>query len=373
VDLFRPDAAECRVREALVAIAQGRPVVVVDDADRENEGDLIFAASRATPALVAFTVRHTSGFVCVALPGEECDRLALPPMRRQNDDPFRTGYRVTVDLRGTGTGISAASRAATIAALGSPHSTADDFLRPGHVVPLMAQPGGVLQRRGHTEAAVDLTRLAGLPAAGALCEIVSQDRPGEMARGHELERFAKEHDLVLLSVADLVRYRRRTEPQVRRVVTTSLPTEHGPFQAVGYAGLHDGAEHMALVAGEIDQQSSAEKVPVHVHRECLSGDVLRSTGCDCGRALDEAMARFASDGRGVVVYLRPASDVRACGLFEAPGHSEVDLSAEAAAEWILADLGVHRLPAPVEPEPARLDEWAAARRRRSASGRRIAG
>jgi 3,4-dihydroxy 2-butanone 4-phosphate synthase / GTP cyclohydrolase II len=247
VDLIRLDSAGQRVRAALAAIADGRPVVVVDDVDRENEGDLIFAASLATPKLVAFTVRHTSGFVCVALPGEDCDRLALPPMHTEAGDRFHTAYRVTVDLRGTGTGISAASRAATIAALASPRSKAADFLRPGHVVPLMAQPGGVLRRAGHTEAAVDLVRMAGLPPAGALCEIVSEDQPGEMARGAELERFAKEHDLVLLSIADLIQYRRRHEPQVRRVVTTSLPTSHGPFQAFGYAGVHDGAEHMALV------------------------------------------------------------------------------------------------------------------------------
>jgi 3,4-dihydroxy 2-butanone 4-phosphate synthase/GTP cyclohydrolase II len=373
VDLFRTDPAEQRVRQALDAIAQGSAIVVVDDADRENEGDLIFAACRATAALVSFTVRYTSGFVCVALPGEECDRLALPPMHHHNGDPFRTAYRVTVDRYGTGTGISAASRAATIAALGSPHSTAQDFQRPGHVVPLRAQPGGVLQRAGHTEAAVDLTRLAGLPAAGALCEIVSQDRPGEMARGAELERFAKEHDLVLLSVADLIHYRRRTEPQVRRVVTTSLPTAHGPFHAIGYAGLYDGAEHLALVAGEIDP-SSTEAVPVHVHRECLSGDVLRSTACDCGRALDEAMGRFAISGRGVVVYLRPAAGAQACGLFEGRSPIGRDQSIEnVAAEWILADLGVRRLAVPVEPEPARLDTLVAARRRQSMPPRRIAG
>jgi len=370
VDLFYPDHAEQRVREALAAVATGKPVVVVDDADRENEGDLIFAASRATPQLVAFTVRHTSGFLCVALPGDSCDRLDLPPMHHRGEDRFHTAYRVTVDLWGTGTGISAAARAGTIAALSSPYTVATDFVRPGHVVPLLAQPGGVLDRPGHTEAAVDLARLAGLPAAGALCEIVSQERPGEMARGAELHRFAKEHDLVLISVADLIRYRRQTEPQVRRAVTTSLPTEHGPFQAVGYAGLTDGAQHMALVAGPIDGNST-EDVPVHVHTECLTGDVLRSTLCGCRRALDEAMARFAAEGRGVVVYLRPTGGARACNLLDATGdNADTDT---AAAAWILADLGVRPLTTSTGPEPARLGEWMAARRRLSSTPRRIAG
>ena len=355
MDLFRPGSAEQRVRAALAEIAAGRPVVVVDDADRENEGDLIFAAACATPELVAFMVRHTSGFVCVALRGDECERLALAPMHHRDGDRFHTAFRVPVDLQGTGTGISASARARTIAALASPSSSAGDFVRPGHVVPLRARPGGVLERPGHTEAAVDLARLAGLSAAGALCEIVSEDQPGEMARGAELERFAKEHELVLISVADLIRFRRITEPQVRRVVETSLPTEHGLFRAVGYASLHDASEHVALVAGGSDD--SPGTVPVHVHTECLTGDVLRSTGCDCRRALDEAMARFSAEGRGVVVYLRPAGPARACDRNrDAPG-------AAASADWILADLGVRALPGVVEPEPAHSDEWAAPTRR----------
>lgn len=366
MDHFPPHPGDDRVRQALEAVASGRPVVVVDDADRENEGDLIFAASCATSALVAFTVRHTSGFVCVALPGDACDRLGLSPMHHTNADRYRTAYQVTVDLVGTGTGISAASRAATIAALAAPGSAAGDFTRPGHVVPLRARPGGVLSRPGHTEAAVDLARLAGLPAAGALCEIVSQDHPGEMSRGAELERFAKEHDLVLISVGDLIRYRRRTEPQVRRVVETALPTEHGLFRAVGYAGTTDGAEHVALLAGPVD-----DTVPVHVHSECLSADVLRATGCACRRELDAAMAEFAAAGRGIVVYLRPAGTARACGLFApaVPTHAD-----RAVAEWVLADLGARAWPTSGEPgpAPARLDTWAA-RRRREAAPVRIAG
>jgi len=340
VNLHIPDVVGHRVLEAVAAIAAGRPVVVVDDADREDEGDLIFAAACATPALVAFTVRHTSGFLCVALPGNECDRLALPPMHHRDGDRFGTAYRVTVDLRGTGTGISATARAGTIAALASPGSVAEDFVRPGHVVPLMARPGGVLGRRGHTEAAVDLARLAGLPAAGALSEIVSRERPGEMARGAELERFATEHDLVLLPIADLVAHRRRTEPQVRRAATTGLPTEHGSFVAVGYEGLLDGAEHLALVAGTVDD---GRPVPVHLHTECLLGDVLRSTACTCRRSLDEAMTSFAAHGRGVVVYLRRPGRTRTCGTLDpcdAAGLTGV-------AEWILTDLGVKAVPVPV--------------------------
>ncbi len=368
MDLFQPHPGDERVRQALAAVASGRAVVVVDDADRENEGDLIFAASCATPALVAFTVRHTSGFVCVALPGDACERLELSPMHHTNADRYRTAYQVTVDLIGIGTGISATSRAATIAALAAPGSAAGDFARPGHVVPLRARPHGVLSRPGHTEAAVDLARLAGLPAAGALCEIVSQDHPGEMARGAELERFAREHDLVLISVDDLIRYRRRTEPQVRRVVETALPSEHGLFRAVGYASTADGAEHVALLAGPVD-----DTVPVHVHTECLSGDVLRATGCACRRELDTAMAAFAAAGRGVVVYLRPAGGARACGLFAPAVPTDAD---RVAAEWVLADLGARvwpvTTPVPAAPLPARLDTWAA-RRGRDATPVRIAG
>jgi 3,4-dihydroxy 2-butanone 4-phosphate synthase/GTP cyclohydrolase II len=321
------------VHAAVAAIAAGRPVVVADDPSRENEGDLIFAAAHATPKLVAFTVRHTSGFVCVALPGEDCDRLALPPMHHRDDDPFGTAYRVTVDLRGTGTGISATDRARTIVALASPGSTPHDFTRPGHVVPLLARDGGVLSRPGHTEAAVDLARLAGLPAAGALCEIVSQDRPGHMARGAELARFAAEHDLVHLSIADLVAFRQRTETQVRRAAATSLPTSYGRFEAIGYEGRYDSAQHIALLAGPI-----GDNVPVYVHTECLTGDVMRSAACRCGRDLDDAMKRFAAQGRGVIVYLRPPGLPRACALF---GDTT---GTDGIAQWILDDLGVQPAP-----------------------------
>lgn len=339
MDLFRTDPAESRVRAAIAAIAAGQPVVVVDDAERENEGDLVFAAALATPELVAFTVRHASGFLCVALPDEDCARLGLTSMYHSNDDRFGTAYQVTVDLIGTGTGISARSRAATIAALAAPDTVADRFTRPGHVVPLKARAGGVLARPGHTEAAVDLARLSGLPAAGALCEIVSVDRPGEMARGPELERFAATHGLVLITVDELIRHRRRTEQQVRRVAVTSLPTEHGSFTAVGYVHAVDGSEHVALVAGPLDAVPG-RAVPVHVHSECLSGDVFAAVSCRCHRRLDEAMTRFATAGRGVIVYLRQEGIARACGL-SPDGPTANTAAAVSTVAWILTDLGVH--------------------------------
>lgn len=325
--------AAARVARAVAAIGAGRPVVVADDADREDEGDLVFAATHATAGLLAFTVRHTSGFVCVALPDDECDRLALPPMAARGGDRFGTAYRVTVDARGTGTGISATDRARTVALLGSPAAAAEDFVRPGHVVPLAARPGGVLERPGHTEAAVDLARLAGLPPAGALCEIVSTERPGAMARGAELHRFAAEHDLVHLTIADLAAVLGERPRPVRRAATTTLPTTHGTFRAIGYA---DGAaEHLVLVAGR-----PAPGVAVHVHTECLAGDVLRSTGCRCGAELDAALAELARDG-GVLVLLRPAGRARACGLLgDGPGTGD-----PAVVRAILTDLGVGRYPA----------------------------
>ncbi|MGI5129918.1 3,4-dihydroxy-2-butanone-4-phosphate synthase [Pseudonocardia sp. CA-107938] len=341
------------------ALAAGRPVVLVDDLDPGRGGDLVLAASLATPTLLAFAVRHTSGFVCVALPGSTCDQLRLSPMR--HDDPSGTGtaYQVTVDLHGVGTGISATARAATITALASPTSTATDFVRPGHVVPLRARSGGVLSRPGHTEAAVDLARLAGLPSAAALSAIVSRERPSHLAHGAELDRFAREHQLATISLTELIGFRRRREPQVRRIVETSLPTRHGRFRAVGYADLGDGAEHVALLAGPVDPST-----PVHVHVECLTGDALGSTGCPCRRRLDRALSTFATDGRGIVVYVRPTRAVRACGL---PGST--DHRGTATAERILADLGVINQVDPDMPATARLD----ARPSAATSGGRAAG
>jgi 3,4-dihydroxy 2-butanone 4-phosphate synthase / GTP cyclohydrolase II len=288
------------IDEAVAAIAAGRPVVVVDDEDRENEGDLIFAAERATPELLAFMVRYTSGYICAPLTEADADRLELPPMYHTNQDRRGTAYTVTVDAReGVTTGISAADRAHTIALLADPATGPADLARPGHVVPLRAKTGGVLRRPGHTEAAVDLAVLAGLRPAGVLCELVNDD--GTMMRVPDLERFCAEHDLVLVSIADLIAYRRRTERQVERVAEARIPTEHGVFRAMGYRSEYDAAEHVALVYGEI---GDGRDVLVRVHSECLTGDVFGSLRCDCGPQLDAALARVAREGRGVVLYVR---------------------------------------------------------------------
>ncbi|MBV9292264.1 MAG: bifunctional 3,4-dihydroxy-2-butanone-4-phosphate synthase/GTP cyclohydrolase II [Frankiales bacterium] len=290
------------VERALAELAAGRAVIVVDDADRENEGDLIFAAEMATPELVAFMVRYTSGYICVPLTDEDCTRLELPPMYHTNQDKRGTAYTVSVDAReGVTTGISAHDRALTMRRLADPEATPADFSRPGHVVPLRAKAGGVLQRSGHTEAAVDLCRLAGLRPAGVLCEIVSQKDVEDMARLEELEVFAAEHDLALISIADLIAYRRHHERQVERLAEARVPTPHGEFRAVGYASLLDGTEHIALVKGEIGDGSY---VLVRVHSECLTGDVFGSLRCDCGPQLDAALSAVAVEGRGVVLYVR---------------------------------------------------------------------
>jgi 3,4-dihydroxy 2-butanone 4-phosphate synthase/GTP cyclohydrolase II len=293
-------AAGGTVEQAVAQIAAGRPVVVVDNEDRENEGDLIFAAERATPALLAFMIRHTSGFICAPLATPECDRLELPPMYHVNQDRRGTAFTVTVDAReGVSTGISAADRARTIALLADPATGPADLARPGHVVPLRAKTGGVLRRPGHTEAAIDLAVLAGLHPAGVLCELVNDD--GTMMRMPDLERFCAEHDLVLVSIADLIAYRRRTERQVERVAEARIPTDHGVFTAMGYRSEYDAAEHVALVYGEI---GDGRDVLVRVHSECLTGDVFGSLRCDCGPQLDAALARVAREGRGVVLYVR---------------------------------------------------------------------
>ncbi len=296
------------IERAVADIAAGKAVVVVDDEDRENEGDLIFAAEKATPELVAFMVRYTSGYLCVPLTGEDCDRLGLPPMYSTNQDKRGTAYTVTVDARdGIGTGISASDRAATMRMLADPATGAGDFTRPGHVVPLRALEGGVLRRPGHTEAAVDLARMADLRPAGVLCEIVSQKDEGEMARTEELRVFADEHELSLISIADLIAWRRRHEKQVQRVAEARIPTPHGEFRAVGFESLFDGIEHVALVRGDLGTPGGTddgEDVLVRVHSECLTGDVFGSLRCDCGTQLDAALAAVAAEGRGVVLYMR---------------------------------------------------------------------
>ena len=288
------------IERAVADIAAGRAVVVVDDEDRENEGDVIFAAELATPELVAFMMTHCRGLLCVPLEGDVLDHLELGQMAAQNTERMQTAFTVSVDAReGITTGISAADRARTIALLADPATTSYDLVRPGHVFPLRAKPGGVLRRPGHTEAAVDLARLAGLRGAGVICEIVQED--GTMARLPELRVFAKQHGLALISIADLIAFRRRTEKQVEKVAVAKIPTVHGDFQAFGYRSTFDGTEHIALVKGEIGDGAD---VLVRVHSECLTGDVFGSRRCDCGPQLDAALAAVAAVGRGVVLYVR---------------------------------------------------------------------
>ncbi len=298
---------------AIAEIAAGRPVVVVDDENRENEGDLIFAAELVTPELIAFMVRYTSGYICVPISESEADRLDLPPMSRINQDPRGTAYTVTVDARtGISTGISATDRARTIRLLADREAKAADFSRPGHVVPLRARDGGVLVRPGHTEAAIDLAVLAGLRPAGVLCEITSEKDPLDMARSEELRIFADDHDLAMISIADLVAYRRAREVQVRQVAAARLPLPQGEFQAVGFLSTVTGRELIALVHGEI---GDGEDVLVRVHSECLTGDVLGSLRCDCGPQLHAALDAVVTEGRGVVLYIR-GHEGRGIGLLE---------------------------------------------------------
>ena len=302
------------VEDAIADIAAGKAVVVVDNEDRENEGDLIFAAEKATPELVAFMVRYTSGYICAPVVREDADRLHLPPMVALNEDARGTAYTVTVDAATGSTGISATSRAETLRRLADPKSTVGDFTRPGHVVPLRAREGGVLERDGHTEASIDLARAAGLRPVGALCEIVSEDDPTDMARGPELRRFADAHGLHMISIAQLIEWRRHHEVLVERVVETRLPTDYGYFRAIGFRNTVTGFDNVALIAGEPDQDGGVD-VPVRVHSECLTGDVFGSRRCDCGQQLDAALRLIQERGRGIVIYLR-GQEGRGIGLME---------------------------------------------------------
>ncbi|MBM3674813.1 MAG: bifunctional 3,4-dihydroxy-2-butanone-4-phosphate synthase/GTP cyclohydrolase II [Actinobacteria bacterium] len=288
------------IENAIAAVARGEIVVVVDDEDRENEGDLIMAAEKVTAEAMGFFVRHTSGVICMPMVGERLDALQIPLMVHDNTESQRTAFTISVDARsGITTGISAADRATTVRTLIEHSSTPADLVRPGHIFPLRYREGGVLKRAGHTEASVDLARLAGCEAAGVLAEVVNDD--GTMARMPQLETFAAEHGLHLISIADLVRYRRHREKLVRRVSEARIPTRHGDFTAYVFESLLDGVEHMAFVRGEVSGQ---ENVLVRVHSECLTGDVFGSMRCDCGLQLDRALAQIAEAGRGVVVYLR---------------------------------------------------------------------
>ncbi|MBW3669432.1 MAG: bifunctional 3,4-dihydroxy-2-butanone-4-phosphate synthase/GTP cyclohydrolase II [Actinobacteria bacterium] len=289
------------IEKAIAAVGRGEIVVVVDDEDRENEGDLIMAAEAATPEKIAFFLQHTSGLICTPITGERLDELDLPLMVTHNTESHRTAFTVSIDYRhGTTTGISAYDRSATILALIDPASRPEDFARPGHIFPLRYAKGGVLKRAGHTEAAVDLARLAGLYPAGVLCEVVDHKKT-DMARLPELEQFAEEHGLLLISIADLIRYRRQNEKLVRRIAEARIPTAYGDFICYAYESVLDGEQHLALVKGAVQGE---DNVLVRVHSECLTGDVFGSMRCDCGPQLDAALKRVAEEGMGAVVYLR---------------------------------------------------------------------
>ncbi|CAA7406956.1 unnamed protein product [Spirodela intermedia] len=303
IDLDYPAEGFSSIREAIEDIRRGKFVVVVDDEDRENQGDLIMAASLVTPDAMAFAVRHGTGIVCVAMKGEDLERLQLPLMvsKEKNEEEHSTAFTISVDVKErTTTGVSARDRAKTILALASPTSRAEDFNRPGHIFPIKYREGGVLKRAGHTEASVDLTVLAGLPPVAVLCEIVDK-HDGSVARLPRLCEFAQQENLKIISIDDLIRYRRKRAKLVERSSNARLPLEWGNFQAHCYRSLLDGIEHIAMVKGEI---GDGEDILVRVHSECLTGDIFGSARCDCGKQLELSMRMIEKAGRGVLVYLR---------------------------------------------------------------------
>ncbi|TET23318.1 MAG: bifunctional 3,4-dihydroxy-2-butanone-4-phosphate synthase/GTP cyclohydrolase II [Candidatus Stahlbacteria bacterium] len=288
------------IEEAVEDIRQGKLIVVVDDEDRENEGDLIAAASKATPEMINFIVKHGRGLLCAPITRERAEELQLPPMVERNTEKHGTAFTVSVDYKhGTTTGISAFDRAKTILSLVDPSTRPDDLARPGHIFPLVAKKGGVLRRAGHTEATVDLARLAGLKPAGLLCEIMDAD--GSMARLPRLQEIAKEFSLKIITIKDLIAYRQRREKLVRRLFSASLPTRYGEFKLIVYEAVIDGNHHLALVKGAVEGRKN---VLVRVHSQCLTGDVFGSARCDCGDQLHEAMQKIEAEGLGVLVYMR---------------------------------------------------------------------
>jgi 3,4-dihydroxy 2-butanone 4-phosphate synthase/GTP cyclohydrolase II len=339
--------------EAIEDIRAGRFVVVVDASDRENEGDLTIAAQFATPEAINFMATHGRGLICLALTEERCDELALRPMTERNETPYGTAFTVSIEAReGITTGISASDRARTIQVAIDPGRGAEDLVQPGHVFPLRARPGGVLQRAGQTEAAVDLARLAGLIPAGVVCEVMNDD--GTMARVPDLIGYCERHGLKMTTVSNLIEYRRRTEKLVERMTSVRLPTGYGEFTAVAFRERLTGKDHIALVKGDV---AAAENVLVRVHSECLTGDVFHSLRCDCGEQLEQALLRIGAEERGVVLYMSQEgrnigllNKLRAYELQEQRGLDTVEANLELgfpedAREWgigyqILADLGL---------------------------------
>jgi len=331
-----------RIEAALKEIKAGRMVILVDDEDRENEGDLVMAAEKATPEAINFMAKHGRGLICLALTEERADFLNLPPMVSDNSSQFETAFTVSIEARrGVTTGISAADRAHTILTAIDEHSGAHDLVRPGHIFPLRARKGGVLVRTGQTEGSVDLARLAGLKPAGVICEIMNDD--GTMARLPELKKFAAEHDLLIISIADIIEYRMRTESLVRKAVRAHLPTRYGDFEIIVYENQLDNLEHLALVKGDL---SGDDPVLVRVHSECFTGDTLGSLRCDCADQLHSAMLQIEKEGRGAILYMR--QEGRGIGLvnklraycLQEHGRDTVEANEELGFKPDLRDYGI---------------------------------